>query len=466
MAAANDAGESTSGASPYRVGVLGPLKATAQEASTRGLAAALKQLDARPTIWRAEQLGELSPQAIDVFVLDATNVGRLNNVNEATQALEAVTRAGVNVLVLGNAAAWATQSRRVSELLGRQHGVTVAQQPDDSVALAIVNQSHPLTQCLTHLVLDETRPTAVGEIDTGVLGVSVDRSKLQEPRLTPALWSQTAKGAHMIVFAVEHVTNKPSPLERLVEILAARTIQWSAETPITVELPAQLPLAASRLGPKDRGIVPGLPPLEGFFRGREVAPFMSFHGAPWLLRTEREAEEKPEEVLQRLQLKKGSTVVDLGAGNGYFSLRMARLVGPTGKVLAVDIQQEMLDLLSERSRKAGIENIVPVLATPIDPRLPERGVDLAIMVDVYHELSDPVPVLAGLRRALRPKDSSETPGRLALVEYRGEDPTVRIKPLHRMTLQQIRAELAAEGFQWQTALEFLPHQRVVIFTPK
>jgi ubiquinone/menaquinone biosynthesis C-methylase UbiE len=183
---------------------------------------------------------------------------------------------------------------------------------------------------------------------------------------------------------------------------------------------------------------------------------MSYHGADWLVRPDREETEQPEKVLDSLELKPGMTVVDLGAGVGYFTLRLARRVGPEGKVLGVEVQEEMLRGLKERAAKEGVENVVPILATEKDPRLSEDTADLVLMVDVYHELAHPREVMAAVRKALRSK------GRVVLVEYRGEDPTVPIKPLHRTTLPQMRAELEALGFRWLEVKESLPHQRVII----
>ena len=195
----------------------------------------------------------------------------------------------------------------------------------------------------------------------------------------------------------------------------------------------------------------------GTYMGRSIAQTMSFQGADWLFRDTREAEEQPEAMLDALKIQPGATVADIGAGAGYTSLRLARRVGPNGTVLATDIQPQMLAMLRENARIAGVKNIKPVRATQTDVNLPEAGVDLAIMVDVYHEASNPDALLAGLKQALKPG------GRLVLIEYRGEDPTVPIKPEHKMTLEQVRKELEPRGFRFVESLEFLPWQHIIVF---
>ena len=196
------------------------------------------------------------------------------------------------------------------------------------------------------------------------------------------------------------------------------------------------------------------------FKGRVIAPTMSYRGAGWLERPDRDITEQPEKVLDALKIPSGSTVADIGAGTGYFSLRLAKRVGPEGRVLATDIQPQMLTLLNENMRAAGIRNIEPILCTPTDAKLPDGQLDLALMVDVYHELEYPEETLAQVRRALKPD------GRLVLVEYRGEDPNVPIKPEHKTTLAQVRSELEPMGFRLREVFEFLVYQRVVVFVKK
>ena len=193
---------------------------------------------------------------------------------------------------------------------------------------------------------------------------------------------------------------------------------------------------------------------DGTYQGRTIAQTCSYLGADWLDRPDREEREQPDKVLDALHLTPQMTVADVGAGTGYFTVRMATRVA---KVYATDAQPEMLALL--RKRVASLPNVEAVLAGEHDAALPEHCCDLILLVDVYHELVDPQAVVGGLRRALRDG------GRLVLVEYRGEDPAVAIKPEHKMTLPQIKKELEPMGFRFVDSLEFLPDQRVVIFTP-
>jgi SAM-dependent methyltransferase len=198
-----------------------------------------------------------------------------------------------------------------------------------------------------------------------------------------------------------------------------------------------------------------IPPAATHHLGREIAQTMHFTGAPWLVRESRQREEDCRLLLAALELKPGQTVCDLGCGNGFYTLELARRVGPTGLVYAVDIQPEMLRMLAEEAGREGLTNIRPVLGTAIDPRLPAAAVDLCLCVDVYHEFSHPEPMLSRIRESLAPG------GRLALVEFRGEDPAVPIKPLHKMTKDQIRVELEASGFVVAGTFDRLPWQHLV-----
>jgi ubiquinone/menaquinone biosynthesis C-methylase UbiE len=193
------------------------------------------------------------------------------------------------------------------------------------------------------------------------------------------------------------------------------------------------------------------------YKGRVIAPVMSAAAADWLTREDREKYEQPEKVLDALKLVPGMTVADIGAGVGYFSLRIARRIGHTGKVLAVDIQPGMLDLLKKNSEQANLANIDLVLGRETDPCLKPQSVDLALMVDVYHEFQDPEPMMSGIRQALKPG------GRLVLVEYRGEDPDVPIKPEHKMTVEQVLKEIEPMGFRLSEKLDFLPWQHIFVF---
>ena len=195
-----------------------------------------------------------------------------------------------------------------------------------------------------------------------------------------------------------------------------------------------------------------------FYAGREISQVMGHLAAGWLERPNRERQERTDLLLANLELQPGDTVVDLGAGTGYFSLPMARMVR-AGKVLAVDIQPEMLTIIRDRAKKEGLANIEPVLATPTSPGLPADSVDLVLMVDAYHEFSHPFEVMSEVTRALKPS------GRVVLVEYRGEDPMVPIKPLHKMTADQVKREMALVGLGLLEQRDILPQQHFLVFTP-
>jgi SAM-dependent methyltransferase len=202
---------------------------------------------------------------------------------------------------------------------------------------------------------------------------------------------------------------------------------------------------------------PGSPDGIGkFYQGREIAAIMGFEGAPWLERPSRESEERPDLLVEELHLQPGMSVADIGAGSGYLSRRMARIVGP-GRVFAVDVQPQMVALLIELSRKPEYKNLVPIQGGTDDVRLPPGSVDLAVMVDVYHELAYPYEVMRSLIRALKPG------GRVVLVEYRGEDPAVPIKALHKMSEAQIRREMSALPLIWERTSEQLPMQHIAVF---
>jgi ubiquinone/menaquinone biosynthesis C-methylase UbiE len=199
---------------------------------------------------------------------------------------------------------------------------------------------------------------------------------------------------------------------------------------------------------------PGTHPVSG----RVFALPMGVQGAPWLERREREDEENPDLAMRLIRVQRGQTVADLGAGSGYYTRRLARAVGATGKVYAVDIQQGMLDLLQAALAREKITNVVPVLGGVDDPRLPADSLDMILMVDVYHEFSQPQMMLQRMRTALKPG------GRLVLLEYRGEDPDVPIRPEHKMTKAQVKMEVEHEGFKQQRVYDDLPWQHLIVFT--
>jgi ubiquinone/menaquinone biosynthesis C-methylase UbiE len=200
-----------------------------------------------------------------------------------------------------------------------------------------------------------------------------------------------------------------------------------------------------------------VPPAQTHYMGREIAVTMHYLGAPWLVRESRQREEDCEQLLKALKIEPGQTVCDMGCGNGFYSLQLAEMVGEKGQVIAVDIQREMLGYLRSRARIEGISNIKPLLGTPVDPRLEPNSVDLVFMVDVYHEFSHPEQMLKAIRESLKPK------GRVALVEFREEDPNVPIKPLHKMSKAQIMKEFPANGLKLVEEYDKLPWQHLMFF---
>jgi ubiquinone/menaquinone biosynthesis C-methylase UbiE len=191
--------------------------------------------------------------------------------------------------------------------------------------------------------------------------------------------------------------------------------------------------------------------------GREIAPVMGVLGAPWLDRPERMAEERPDLAVKLLRLKEGMAVADIGAGSGYFTERLARAVGPTGKVYATDVQPGMLRLLEIRKKQKKLANVQVVQGTLHGTGLAAASIDLALMVDVYHEFGEPQAMLKDLRRALKPG------GRIALVEYRKEDPDVPILEEHKMSEKQAILELTAAGFRHLKTEHALPRQHLILF---
>lgn len=191
--------------------------------------------------------------------------------------------------------------------------------------------------------------------------------------------------------------------------------------------------------------------------GRVIAGMMGHQGAPWLDRSEREQEERPSQAIRELRLQPGMVVADFGAGSGYYTERLARAVGPTGKVLAVDVQPEMLALVGARASTLGLTNVELVRSTQDDPRLPAGAVDLILMVDVYHELAEPQRVLRMMKAALSPR------GRIAIIEFRKEDPRVPVREEHKMTVQQAVQEFGAEGYVLDRRVDSLPWQHLLLF---
>lgn len=194
--------------------------------------------------------------------------------------------------------------------------------------------------------------------------------------------------------------------------------------------------------------------------GRVLAPVMGVAGAGWLERPEREQEEAPSRAVEALDLRPGMVVADIGAGSGYYTSRLARKVLPGGRVIATDIQPGMIELLERRITAEGLSNVTTVLGAMDDPRLPPASVDLAIMVDVYHELQQPQLFLQRLKGAFRPG------GRLVLLEFRKEDPRIPILEVHKMSVAEVKAELEAEGFALERVIDVLPWQHIIVLRVK
>jgi ubiquinone/menaquinone biosynthesis C-methylase UbiE len=193
------------------------------------------------------------------------------------------------------------------------------------------------------------------------------------------------------------------------------------------------------------------------YKGRRIAQTMHYTGAEWLTRDNREQEERCSLLLTNLGLKHGMAICDMGCGNGFYSLQLAKLIGDEGHVYAVDIQPEMLKLFNQRADEQGVRNVSPILGTLSDPRLPKGKIDLILLVDVYHEFSHPEPMLAAMREAL------SATGVCALVEFRAEDPNVPIKPEHKMTKEQIMKEWPPNGFKLVKEFDGLPWQHLMFF---
>lgn len=202
---------------------------------------------------------------------------------------------------------------------------------------------------------------------------------------------------------------------------------------------------------------PEVPPALEVYMGRTIAQTMHYLGAPWLIRENRENQERCSLMLATLGVKPGMTVCDMGCGNGFYALQMAKMVGEEGTVLGVDIQPEMLKFMMERAAEAGVTNVKPILGTIADPKLPVGTVDIILCADVYHEFSHPEQMLAAMRASLAPN------GVVVLLEFREEDPKVPIKPLHKMSKAQVNKELTANGFKLVKEFDKLPWQHMMFF---
>lgn len=278
--------------------------------------------------------------------------------------------------------------------------------------------------------------TLIASIHSKPAGATAGGDYLREP-IMQRTRSRHCRTAH---------TRRTLPL--LLACLSALTLLSSASTDAAAQ--AATDTRYERVAPSPDGIGKR-------YMGREIAGVMGWEGAQWLERDSRAREERPELLLRELALAPGMTVADIGAGTGYYTWQLAKQVGPGGRVYAVDVQPEMIAMLDSQMAKRGVRNVVSVLGSETSVKLPPASVDLAIMVDVYHELAYPSEVLDSIVAALKPG------GRVVFVEYRAEDPAVAIKPLHKMSESQIRREATAHGLKWERSIGSLPIQHAIVF---
>ncbi len=240
----------------------------------------------------------------------------------------------------------------------------------------------------------------------------------------------------------------------------ATLLHWSRHAAVAALLASSCHAAGLETAERYRAVRPSPDGIGKVYMGREIAQVMGWQAASWLERQEREREERSDVLIRLLDLKRGNVVADVGAGSGYYTRRIANRVGPSGRVFAVDVQPEMIRMLGDVAKRPEYAHVVPVLASTSDAKLPMASVDLAVMVDVYHELEFPFEVLASLIRAVKPG------GRIVFVEYRAEDPKVPIKPMHKMSEAQVRREVQQHDVVWERTENALPWQHVVVFRRK
>ena len=246
---------------------------------------------------------------------------------------------------------------------------------------------------------------------------------------------------------------RTSRTQRMLPILLACLSTLTLLSSAHIDAAAQPAAADTRY----ERVVPSPDGIGKRYMGREIAGVMGWEGAQWLERESRAHEERPALLLRDMALAPGMTVADIGAGTGYYTWQLAGQVGPGGRVYAVDVQPEMISMLDSQMAKRGVRNVVSVLGSETTVKLAPATVDLAIMVDVYHELAYPAEVLDSIVKALKPG------GRVVFVEYRAEDPAVAIKPLHKMSALQIKREATAHGLKWERSIESLPIQHAIVF---
>ncbi len=286
----------------------------------------------------------------------------------------------------------------------------------------------------------------------------VDRERAV-PEAQAALAFDPQDRGNRVIYGLALLDTREEAEKEALDILAAVAGPGPRDESLTEDLSIRA-LALERRGDDPTSPYGAKPPdpdgTGRVYLGREIALVMGHVAASWLERPDRATSEMPDRVVREMDLAPDAVVADIGAGTGYFSFRIAGLV-PRGEVLAVDIQPQMLEIMDRRSMDLGVSNVRTILGSSVDPRLPEGGVDAVLLVDAYHEFSHPREMGAGIARALRPG------GRVFLVEYRGEDDSIPIKPLHKMTVAQSRRELEAVGLRWVETKEFLPEQHFMVF---
>lgn len=286
------------------------------------------------------------------------------------------------------------------------------------------------------------------------------RARLGEP-LTPVGQPTDSNAVNISAAAEKSVPEQPQPKEVQVEKTKLPEDPSPDPEPESKSVSANQPgLTQQALGaPAEVFYTEGTKTRDGtgkYYMGREIAQVMGHQAINWLERDNREDEEAPSRAIAALDLEPTDVIADIGAGSGYYTFRIAPLV-PRGKVMAVDIQPEMIAFLETKEKRLGLDNVEAHLGDIDDTRLAPESIDAALMVDAYHEFSHPREMMQSLFRALKPG------GRIILLEYRAEDPTVPIKPLHKMTEAQARKEMETVGLQWQVTHSFLPWQHLMVF---
>ena len=279
---------------------------------------------------------------------------------------------------------------------------------------------------------------------TESIQLSNDSMKVQAKLILAPLFALLV--SPISIFAQDSVTEEPGLFE---EDRVREIVEADEQTNDDAE-----PTDANEKTDKKESLIP---PARTEYMNRRIARTMHYKGAEWLIRDEREREERCSLMVANLGVKNGMTICDLGCGNGFHTLTLAKMVGPTGRIVGVDVQPEMLGFLRERMEEQGIENVIPILGSYHNPHLPPNSIDMILMVDVYHEFSHPELMLVAMRRALK------SDGVIVLAEYRAEDPKVPIKPLHKMSKKQVDKELTANGFRLVRSFDKLPWQHLLFY---